>query len=80
LEESGAAIPRTHNLEDLWALLTPTHHEVRPLRRGFIFLTNFAVETRYPGESATKRQAEAALRWAIKTRQIARTLLGLKTR
>jgi HEPN domain-containing protein len=79
LEELGATIPRTHNLEDLWALVLPTHREVKPLRRGFIFLTNFAVETRYPGESATKRQAQAALRWATRTRKVVRALLGLKT-
>lgn len=47
------------------------------LRRGLDFLTRFAVDTRYPGESASKRQADSALRWAGKVRGACRTLLGL---
>ena len=46
LEELGITIPRTHNLDDLLSLLLPNHPEVRSLRRGLIFQTNFAVETR----------------------------------
>ncbi len=47
------------------------------LRRGVRFLTEFAVDTRYPGNSADKRQAKAALRWADRTRSAAQALLGL---
>jgi len=39
-----------------------------------------AVDTRYPGNSATRRQAKAALRWAAKVRTAARTLLGFPLR
>ena len=78
-EELGLTIPRTHNLEDLLSLLLPHHPGLRSLRRGLIFLTDFAVETRYPGENANKRQAEAAMRWATKVRTTARLLLGLPT-
>jgi hypothetical protein len=42
------------------------------------FLTQFAVDTRYPGEDASKRQAKAALRWADRVRTEARTLLGIR--
>lgn len=77
LEELGLTIPRTHNLEDLLSLLLPDHPSLRSLRRGLIFLTDFAVETRYPGETANKRQAEAAMRWATKVRGTMRLLLGL---
>jgi hypothetical protein len=42
------------------------------------FLTQFAVDIRYPGENASKRQAEAALRWADKVRTAARVILGLR--
>jgi hypothetical protein len=45
-----------------------------------IFLTGFAVETRYPGKNATRRQAEAALRWAGRVRTEARKLLGILSR
>jgi len=41
------------------------------------FLTRFAVETRYPGDDASKRQAEAALRWAERVRTAVRTILKL---
>ena len=77
LEELGLTIPRTHNLEDLLSLLVADHPELRPLRRGLIFLSDFAVETRYPGENANKRQAVAAMRWATKMRATVRLLLGL---
>jgi hypothetical protein len=44
------------------------------------FLTRLAVETRYPGETATKRQTQSALRWAGRMRHEARSLLGIKPR
>lgn len=77
LVELGAVVPRTHNLDDLLALLLPHYPTLRAFRRGLIFLTDFAVETRYPGENATKRQAEAAVRWATRLRAAVRPLLGL---
>jgi HEPN domain-containing protein len=77
LAERGLAIPRTHNLDDLLALSLPHHASLRSLRRGVIFLTDFAVDIRYPGEHATKRQAASALRWAGKVRDACRVILNL---
>jgi HEPN domain-containing protein len=77
LEQLGLAIPRVHNLDDLLALLAPHHRSLRPLRRGLIFLTDFAVDIRYPGDFASKRQAAAAVRWAGRVRGECRSLLGL---
>jgi HEPN domain-containing protein len=77
LEELGLTVPRTHNLEDLLGLLRPHHSSLWLLRRGLLFLTRFAVDTRYPGFDARKRQAVAALRWAGEVRAAARSLLGL---
>src|SRR5262245_44275016 len=68
LEELGLTIPYTHVLKNLLALLRPHHPSLGPLRRGLTFLTRFAVGTCYPGENASKRQAEAALRWAERVR------------
>ena len=79
LQELGLKIPHTHDLDDLLDLLLPHHATLRPLRRGLRFLTQFAVDYRYPGENATKRQAEAARRWAERARQELRTRLGLKS-
>jgi|SRR5437868_4580894 len=80
LEEAARPIPKTHDLDDLLGLLRALHPGLTALRRGLLFLTGFAVDTRYPGEWATKRQATAALRWAGRIRQACRTLLGIRSR
>ncbi len=70
-----------HNLEDLFALLLPLHPQLLSLRRGLIiFLSEFAVETRYPGENAIKRQMESARRWATEVRAAVRPIRGLPVR
>ena len=79
LEELGLTIPRTHILVALLPLLVPHYAPLRSLRRGVDFLTRFAVDTRYPGDSATKRQAASALRWAGNVRDACRTILFPKT-
>jgi HEPN domain-containing protein len=78
LEELGIAIAKTHDLDTLLTVLRPYHATLGSLRRGLVFLTDFAVDTRYPGNDATKRQAEAALRWTTKLRTLARALLGIR--
>jgi HEPN domain-containing protein len=78
LQEQGVPVPRTHDLGDLLDLLLPYDAALRPLRRGLVFLTQFAVDYRYPGENATKRQADSAIRWAERTRLAVRTRLGLR--
>jgi HEPN domain-containing protein len=80
LEELGLAIPKTHDLDQLLTFLLPHHSALRALRRGLTFLTNFAVGVRYPGDNASKRQAQAALRWADRVRTAARSLLGIRVR
>ena|SRR6266571_1568215 len=78
LEELGLAVEKTHELEDLLDQLLPHHPSLRSLRRGLAFLSQFAVQVRYPGDNASKRQAASALRWAGKVRLICRNLLGLR--
>ena len=78
LAELSEPIPRTHILRDVLSLLLPFHPSLRGFGRGLRFLTRFAVDTRYPGDNATKRQAEAALGWADRVRQMARAILGLR--
>jgi HEPN domain-containing protein len=78
MEELSLTIPRTHILKDLLALLQPHHLSLNRFRRGLVFLTRFAVGTRYPGDSANKRETTTALHWADKVRTAARTLLGLR--
>jgi HEPN domain-containing protein len=78
LQESGDPVPRTHDLVALLSLVTP-RYRLRGISRGLRFLTDFAVEPRYPGKSATKRQAASALRWAGKVRDACRPLLDIRT-
>jgi HEPN domain-containing protein len=80
MQELALAIPRTHALEDFLNLLHPHHPTLNSCRRGLTFLTTFAVETRYPGKWATKRQATAALRRAERVRSAARAILGIRER
>jgi len=80
MEEIGLAVPKTHDLDVLLAALMPRHPTLRPLRRGLLFLSDFAVDTRYPGSNASKRQAVAALRWTERVRAPARALLGIRDR
>jgi HEPN domain-containing protein len=62
MEQLGLEVPKTHDLDQLRTTLEPHHPELKPLGRGLTFLTRFAVDIRYPGESASKREAVAA-RW-----------------
>ena len=76
MEECGLSVPKSHDLDRLRMTLVPYYARL-PAPRGLIFLTRFAVETRYPGDRASRRQANAALRWAGRSRALARALLGL---
>ena len=74
IEELGLSVPKTHFLDLLLTALKPHHPTLRSLRRGLLFLTVFAVDTRYPGDSAGKCQAVAALRWTKRVRTEARAM------
>ena len=76
--EANLTFPKTHDLDRLLSLVVATHPSLRSFRRAMLFLTTFAVETRYSGYNAKRRQAAAALRWAERVRQECRTLLGIK--
>ncbi len=78
LEERGMSIPKTHDLGLLLTLLKPHYPTLGALSRGLNFLSDFAVDVRYPGASAKKRQAVAALRWMEKVRTVVRDLLGIR--
>jgi HEPN domain-containing protein len=78
LQELALLITRTHDLESLRVQLLPHHQPLRSLCRGMEFLTDSAVDVRYSGKEARKRQAAAALRWAGRVRAAARALLGIR--
>jgi HEPN domain-containing protein len=78
LVNSGAPCPKTHDVEQLFALALPHHGSLKPFRTGVLFLSTFAEETRSPTFEVSKRQAMAALRWAKQVRTKCRALLGLR--
>src|SRR5262249_8357187 len=77
LQEAGAAVPRTHDLEDLLDLLLPHDATLARLRSRLRFLNRYAVDYRYPDLRATTRQMQAALRHAERVRLESRARLGL---
>lgn len=78
LQENSTLFRRTHDLEELLDLALQIDSTIKSMRRGLSFLSNFAVEYRYPGKAATKRQSSAALRWAERVRKEIRDRLKLR--
>ena len=54
--------PKSHDLSYLLSLTLPQRPMREVFRKGFQLLSAYAVEYRYPGESATKEMAREALR------------------
>jgi HEPN domain-containing protein len=77
LQENGAHVPRTHDLQDLLDLLLPHDGTLAPLRRILRSLSRYAVEYRYPDLWATTRQMQSAHRHAGRVRRELRLRLGL---
>jgi HEPN domain-containing protein len=61
LSETGRDFSRTHDLNHLLDLTLPIHPLWEAFRSSFQKLVAYAVEYRYPGESATKEMAQTAL-------------------
>lgn len=76
LYEASHPISKTHNLTALLDLLVPVEPSWETLRPHLRALTVFAVEVRYPGESADKAQAREALALCREVRRRARSSLG----
>jgi hypothetical protein len=70
-------VPRTHDLDRLIYLLMPIDVTLAKLRRCARSLGRYAVDFRYPGSIASKRQMAAALRHAESIRAVCRDRLGL---
>jgi hypothetical protein len=70
-------VPRTHDLADILDLLLPGDTTLAPLRRKSGSLTRYAVDYRYPGMMASKRQMESAMRHVDQIRLECRRKLNL---
>ena len=77
LQEEGSAIPKTHDLEKVLDLLLPSHPLWSTLRLALETLTTYAVDFRYPGDSADKAEAEEAVKLCRSVRETVRFGFGL---
>ena len=60
LQENLVRFPKTHSLIELLELALPLDESLEDLRPDLIRLGRYAVHYRYPGESATKPEAQTA--------------------
>ncbi len=77
LQEQETPFARTHNLLALLKMLLPAHPSWDELRGRLDALTDYAVNLRYPGDSADKAAAGDAFETAKEVRRRARLLLKL---
>jgi HEPN domain-containing protein len=77
LQEQRQNFPRVHNLNQLLELCLPFDAEFELQRDLLKDLSKYAVEIRYPGDSANKDDARIALRTLIGVRTFMRRKLGL---
>jgi len=65
-----------HDLEVLLGLVIPISPDLEVIRDRFLLLNDYAVDVRYPGESATKDEARAAVKAMRTVRALIRPKLG----
>ncbi len=79
LIEAGLPFPKTHDLPALLQLLLPVEPLWNAYEPAAKSLTEFAVNFRYPGDSATLTEAKNALKKCRSFRTELRRSLGLKS-
>lgn len=79
LQEQGTVFPKTHDLTALLALLVPIAPQWEELYAPLFRLKTYAVQYRYPGASATRREARTAWEDCRVVREAVRQDLGLTT-
>jgi HEPN domain-containing protein len=78
LTEAGISFPRTHDLLQLLNLCLQVEPSWSTFAKAVDAMTDYAVDFRYPGQSATVREAKVALKQCRILRTSARRSLGLK--
>ena len=77
LQESDHQVPRTHILLDLLSLCLPIDESLLLIQNDLNMLDGYAVQFRYPGQSADRSEARAAYKNAIAVRNHIRRKMGL---
>jgi HEPN domain-containing protein len=70
LQNENVAFPKTHDLGDLLNRLLAIYPDLASLQDSLEWLTTFAVEIRYPGESAFAQDARRSLAIMQETMQL----------
>ncbi|NKQ36917.1 MAG: HEPN domain-containing protein [Chloroflexi bacterium] len=70
LQENNTAFPKTHSLIELLELSLPLDDALEHLRPVLVRLGRYAVRYRYPGETASKSEAQMAYKAATTVRVI----------
>lgn len=78
LYEAGVNFPKTHDLIKLLGLVVKVEPQWVALHPHIAVLNPYAVGYRYPGLTATKADAKAALKDCRAVRRVIRTALGLQ--
>lgn len=77
LQETGLAFKKTHDLVNLLNMILSVKPTWSALRADLIVLTAFAVDYRYPGNAATKAEAQDAVKRCRRLRRFIRHAFGL---
>jgi HEPN domain-containing protein len=77
LQEANIEFSKTHDLTKLLDLVEPVEPLWQAYRSTFRFISAYAVDYRYPGESSTKEDAQEAIKICRDFRKTARFGLGL---
>jgi HEPN domain-containing protein len=79
LVKNNLEVERTHRLARLVDLLIPIYPQLHIHREALIILTNYATDSRYPGEMiVTRKRATDALELASDLRQVLKQLLEVE--
>lgn len=78
MQEANISFPRIHDLVVLLDLLLSIETGWEALRSNLHALTGFAVDYRYPGESADEVEANEAFKICQRVRVMTRQALGLE--
>ncbi len=77
LQECGAPFPKIHNLIELLEICLLQDVAFDVLRKPLVLLDRYAVRYRYPGESADRDEARAAIQAVRIIRVLVRAKLGM---
>jgi len=77
LQEADIRFPKIHDLSGLLDLVLPVEPFWEPLRPQLRMLTAYAIEYRYPGETADKETAREAVKLCKDFRKTVRQNFGL---